>query len=155
MNRIPDIQDTDNAIILRTDFSNEAVWKDLRRILERVTEEGYRSYAYIVDNPEYANIAEKSVRGILPGNYLNPFVIIVDRMTIDHPDHPVLFFYFGEHLEEGSPQALRVVASEAYSIEANLSIANVDFEEFVAAADEDGIFRGSLVLESKTKFTKK
>jgi len=34
------------------------------------------------------------------------------------------------------------VASELWGIENNLSIANMDFWEFAAAVDEDGVHRG-------------
>jgi hypothetical protein len=34
------------------------------------------------------------------------------------------------------------IPSEIQSIENNLSLANMDFEEFAESADKDGIFRG-------------
>lgn len=37
---------------------------------------------------------------------------------------------------------MRAIATELYSIEANLSIGNMDFAEFADAMDEEGIFRG-------------
>lgn len=36
----------------------------------------------------------------------------------------------------------RVILSEIQRIENNLSIANVDFEEFAGSVDQDGGFRG-------------
>jgi hypothetical protein len=35
-----------------------------------------------------------------------------------------------------------VIAEELWSIENNLSIANMDFVEFFESADEDGVFGG-------------
>ncbi|MFC5219718.1 DUF6924 domain-containing protein [Streptomyces coerulescens] len=43
--------------------------------------------------------------------------------------------------EEGYDE-LRVIAEELWSIENNISLANMDWEEFVDAADDDGVFRG-------------
>ncbi|WP_376771528.1 DUF6924 domain-containing protein [Actinomadura alba] len=36
----------------------------------------------------------------------------------------------------------RVIATEFWSIENNLSLSNMDFHEFADAVDEEGIFRG-------------
>ncbi|MFD8420360.1 DUF6924 domain-containing protein [Streptomyces sp. NPDC059668] len=36
----------------------------------------------------------------------------------------------------------RVTAAELWGIENNLSLANMDFEEFTGAAGNDGVFRG-------------
>jgi hypothetical protein len=45
-------------------------------------------------------------------------------------------------LYESSGQEFRAVPSRVQSIENNLSIANMDFEEFAEAVDRDGVFRG-------------
>ena len=39
-------------------------------------------------------------------------------------------------------RTFRVIPSEMWSVENNLSIANMDFAEFADAVDEDGVFRG-------------
>ncbi|POX60459.1 hypothetical protein C3492_27380 [Streptomyces sp. Ru62] len=47
--------------------------------------------------------------------------------------------------EEESEQefgGLRVIAGELWSMENNISIGNMDWEEFVDAANGDGVFRG-------------
>jgi hypothetical protein len=45
-------------------------------------------------------------------------------------------------LLEEPTREIRVIASEFWSIENNLSLANMDFDEFASAAREDGVFRG-------------
>jgi hypothetical protein len=37
---------------------------------------------------------------------------------------------------------LRTIPSEMWGIENNLSISNMDFEDFSNVVDEDGVFRG-------------
>jgi len=39
-------------------------------------------------------------------------------------------------------RSFRVVPQEAWSVENNLSISNMDFEEFADSVDADGVFRG-------------
>lgn len=54
-----------------------------------------------------------------------------------HPDWPVLC------LDVSAPeQMFRVIPSELWSVENNLSLANMDFDEFAGAAHADGVFRG-------------
>ena len=36
----------------------------------------------------------------------------------------------------------RAIASEIWSVTCNLPIANMDWEDFAAAVDKDGVFRG-------------
>jgi hypothetical protein len=64
--------------------------------------------------------------------------VIVDQTAISHPDHPLLVV----DLYTGSGNEFRAIPSQIQGIENNLSIANMDFEEFAEAVDEDGIFRG-------------
>ncbi len=45
-------------------------------------------------------------------------------------------------LYDGSGHEFRAIPSQIQGIENNLSIANMDFEEFAEAVDEDGVFRG-------------
>ncbi|MEO6701722.1 MAG: hypothetical protein ABI140_02000 [Jatrophihabitantaceae bacterium] len=42
--------------------------------------------------------------------------------------------------EERSP--FRVTAAELWSVENNLNLANMDWDDFAGAADSDGVFRG-------------
>jgi len=39
-------------------------------------------------------------------------------------------------------RSFRVIPSELWGVENNLSLANIDFEEFADAVDRDGVFRG-------------
>jgi hypothetical protein len=54
-----------------------------------------------------------------------------------HADHPLL------SLDLRPPgRSFRVMPAALWGVENNLAIANMDFEEFAHAVDEDGIFRG-------------
>jgi hypothetical protein len=39
-------------------------------------------------------------------------------------------------------ETFRVIPSEAWGVENNLSLANMDYIEFVDSSDSDGVFRG-------------
>jgi len=58
-------------------------------------------------------------------------------VTLSHAERPILC------IDPSAPQnILRVVPSELWGIENNLSLANMDWEEFAGSVAADGIFRG-------------
>jgi hypothetical protein len=59
-------------------------------------------------------------------------------MKFADPEHPVLAL----DLYSDPGRTLRVIPSEMWGVENNLSLANMDFEEFADAVDKDGVFRG-------------
>ena len=91
-----------------------------------------------VDDVEYADLTRDQLIQAIPTDFNHTFIIVADRTAISHPDHPLLIV----DLYERSGHAFRAVPSQIQGIENNLSIANMDFEEFAGSVDEDGIFRG-------------
>ena len=133
------IPETKNPLVLRTDFSNEAVWEIIRaRIQQPVGLFRFRANVEFLSDTDYADITKDQLLKLIPRNYLHNFMIIVDQLAISQPDHPLLIV----DLYERSGREFRAVPSQIQGIENNLSIANMDFEEFAESIDEDGIFRG-------------
>jgi uncharacterized protein YbcV (DUF1398 family) len=133
------IPQTENALILRTDFSNQAIWEAIcREIQKPVGVFRFRANVDFLNDVEYANLTREQVLELIPKNYDHSFIVIVDQTAISHPAHPLLVV----DLYEGSGNEFRAIPSQIQGIENNLSIANMDFEEFAEAVDESGIFRG-------------
>lgn len=61
-----------------------------------------------------------------------------DTKTLTDPELPII----AVDLSEEIGQTFRVIPSEMWSVENNLSICNMGFEEFKESIDQDGIFRG-------------
>lgn len=59
-------------------------------------------------------------------------------MSLTDPEQPVLVV----DLSNDPGRNFRVIPAEIWGVENNLSIANMDFEEFADSADPDGTFRG-------------
>ena len=55
------------------------------------------------------------------------------------PDYPILVVNLNKRDDSGP---FRSVPREIASLEANLSLANMDFYEFAESAGADGVFRG-------------
>lgn len=133
------IPDTENSLVLRTDFSDQSAWDRLCTELRKPVGI-FRFVAYVdyLDDVEYADITKEQLLKLLPPNYNHSFIIVADRMTMTHPEHPLLII----DLFDDSKREFRAVPKQIQSIENNLSIANMDFEDFADNVDDDGIFRG-------------
>ena len=133
------IPETENPLVLRTDFSNQSAWERICADIQKpVGIFRFRANVEFLDDVEYAGITKEQLLELIPENYSHSFIVLVDQMAISHPDHPLLVV----DLYEKSGRELRAIPSRVQSIENNLSIANMDFEEFAEAVEEDGIFRG-------------
>ena len=133
------IPKTENAVVLRTDFSDQAAWGRIcATIREPVGVFGFRANVEFIDDAEYAGITRDQLLRLVPKNYEHSFIIIVDQIAILAPDHPLLIV----DLYEGIGHEFRAVPAQIQGIENNLSIANMDFEEFADSVDTDGVFRG-------------
>ena len=133
------IPETENALVLRTDFSNQAAWETIcRTIREPVGDLNFLVNVEFLDDIEYADISKDQLLELIPRNYNHSFIIVADNTVISHPDYPLLII----DLYERSGHEFRATPSQVQGIENNLSIANMDFEEFAEAVDEDGVFRG-------------
>ncbi len=66
-------------------------------------------------------------------------MFVVDGVTIRDADHPVLVI----DLADQPGRTFRVIPSEMWSVENNLSLANMDFDEFADAVDAAGSFADS------------
>lgn len=133
------IPETENALVLRTDFSNPAAWRTICAIIRKpVGIFRFRTNVDFVDDIEYAGITKDQLLELIPKDYSHSFIILVDQTAISLPDHSLLIV----DLYERSGREFRAVPSQIQGIENNLSIANMDFEEFAESVDESGVFRG-------------
>jgi hypothetical protein len=124
---------TENTPLVRTDFSNAEAWTALKEIVTTPNADGFQAYVDIIDDPAFDG-ATFDVPASRPDNHA--LLIIADRATLTDADHPFLCIH------NASGEQVCVIARELWSIENNLSIANMDFDEFVKAAGTDGVFRG-------------
>jgi uncharacterized protein DUF6924 len=133
------IPKTENALILRTDFSDQPAWEAICRIIRSPRDIfRFRANVNFVDDVEYAGITKAQLLELIPRDYNHTFIIVADRTAIALPEHPLLVI----DLYEGSGREFRAIPSRVQGVENNLSIANMDFEEFANFVDKDGIFRG-------------
>jgi hypothetical protein len=123
---------------VRTDFHDDGAWDGIRSQVLAQTSDGFRAYVDIVEDTGFTDVGADAVMAALPPGYPHGFVVIVDRDSMTLPDHPVLVL----DLLDPVQGRFRAVPSAVQQIENNLSIANMEFEEFAVSVDPSGIFRG-------------
>ena len=131
------ISETENPLVLRTDFSNEAAWETICATIRQPVGD-FRAYVNFIDDVEYRDITKDQLLGLVPKSYSHTFIIVVDQTAIFSPDFPLLIV----DLYDGSGREFRAISSQIQSIQNNLSLANMDFEEFAESVDKGGVFRG-------------
>ncbi|KOV64792.1 hypothetical protein ADL01_27705 [Streptomyces sp. NRRL WC-3618] len=126
------------ALVVRTDFSSDAAWEDLRLALSSPSEDGFLAYVELVADRQFTGVTAEEALSLLPVGYGHPLLVLADAMALASEEHPLLVM----DLREERGRCIRVVARELWGIENNLSISNMDFKEFAVAIDADGVFRG-------------
>ena len=123
--------------MIRTDFSDDTTWEEICDEI-REPQEHFSANLEFVNDAQYKNATRKQLLDLVPDDYAHSFLIVADRGSMTQPEHAlVVIDLFGERGRE-----FRAVPSQIQSIENNLSIANMGFEDFADAVDDDGIFRG-------------
>ncbi|MDX2708807.1 hypothetical protein PV350_39055 [Streptomyces sp. PA03-6a] len=133
---------TDDTLLIRTDFSDQTAWQALHTAITTPNEDGFLPNVHVVDDPAYSDLTTEQVISLVPA--VDSLLIVADKTTLTTPDMPLLAVLTYEEDDDEAEQdhdELRVIAAELWSIESNISLGNMDWEEFVDAAGDDGIFR--------------
>jgi hypothetical protein len=138
--------ESDTTPLVRTDFSDDNAWE---RTVSAVT-----APLFVEDELNGSGDYEPNITPVEDRNFedLNAerlassydedrvgYVLLADKTTMGALDDPTVV-YVDMYDEPG--RAFRCSVAEIASIEVNLSIANMDFEEFADSVGPDGVFRG-------------
>jgi hypothetical protein len=141
------------SLVIRADFGHPQAWEEVRAaIAEPQTEDEFVAHVQFVDDRAYEGLTATQLLAMAPPETGQRFAFLVDTVTLTLPDHPVLVVNLYDYVagvsgdEQGSGPSygdtFRVVPSAMWSVQNNLSISNMDWAEFAAAVDADGVFRG-------------
>ena len=133
------IPESQAALVIRSDFSDQEAWEAIGAAILQLTEEGFGAQVELVDDAAYRGLTMEQLLDLIPEGDERPFfLMVVDDVSVRSPEHPILVV----DLWHEPGREFRAIPAAVQSIENNLSIANIDFAEFADAADEDGVFRG-------------
>ncbi|MCT7293891.1 hypothetical protein NVV99_23585 [Rhodococcus sp. PAE-6] len=124
--------------LLRLDYSNEQAWNDV--LHAALGEESERTDPLtIVDDPAFDGIDIDELLARLNEN--DPgyrFLVIADTRTLTETDHP-----FTLVTATSPPHRLPIAAHTVSDVVANLWLSNLDIEDYLTAADPDGVYRAT------------
>ena len=133
-----DINNDYASPVIRTDFTDEVAWKKIQRDVAATNIMGFSANVRFIDDRQYSELTGQELLQRISG--LNEFgcIFIADATAMSSTEHHLLV------LDPSNPtgKTFRVIPSEAWGVENNLSIANMDYSEFYDLADPDGVFRG-------------
>jgi hypothetical protein len=147
---VPILPQRNCSLLVRTDFTSDHSWQQVADEATRQNEDGFRAYAEPVSDPAFAAAGWETVKAAVPTNSHGASVLfIADSLALSSTDHPILvvdlsdtFLSVAEFPEIAGRTPFRCIPSELWSVDNNLNIANMDWEDFAGAADADGVFRG-------------
>jgi len=133
------VPDTTDSLVIRTDYSDDAAWNAVRAAMRAPSPiDGFQANVAFVSDPSLDGLDVDQIIARLPPERRDSFVFVVDATTLRNPEYPVLVV----DLYEDRGRTFRVIPWSAWSVENNLSLANMDFGDFAESADPDGVFRG-------------
>jgi hypothetical protein len=135
---MPTLPRSNGSLLVRTDFTSDDTWRQVSDEAGRENADGFRAYIQPVSAPEFDGATWEVVKAAVPADDHGAAVLfIADSETFTSPDHPILVV----NLLDDTPP-FRCIPSELWSVDNNLNIANMDWDEFATAVDADGVFRG-------------
>jgi hypothetical protein len=84
---LPRIGHTTQALVVRTDFSDEECWRAVCEQMLAETDEGFRAYIDIVEDPAFDRADTEELLSSIGDDYGYGFLIVADRVTITDPEH--------------------------------------------------------------------
>jgi len=135
------------TLLVRTDFTADEAWSALQATAG--TPPGYVLEDYpdmetpltVVDDRELDGVDWRVVQAAVPVDDQGAAVLFVaDSVTFASDERPLLVVDLSDYHKRARPP-FRCLPSWVFEIDGNLSIANMDFEEYAASVDPDGVFR--------------
>jgi hypothetical protein len=124
--------------VIRTDFTDEAAWKKIKRDVAATNPMGFFANVRFVDEKQYSGLTGQELLQNFPSPNEYGCIFVADAIAMSTMEHHLLV------LDPSNPtgKTFRVIPSEVWGVENNLSLANMDYSEFADSSDSDGVFRG-------------
>jgi hypothetical protein len=132
---------TEETLLIRADFSNDAAWVSLCEAAKAPSPDGFTAYLDCINDSDYQGLTEEQLVVLAPNGAQrgrHTFAFIADSKAFESEEHPILVV----DLQDKPGRTIRVVPREMWSVENNLSTANMEFSDFANNTDAVGVFRG-------------
>jgi hypothetical protein len=98
------IPSSENALLIRTDFSDQRAWKKLKTAVTKPADP-FVFCMEIVDDRANSGATVEQLMESLPEDYPHSFMVVADSTSISKPDHPFLAIPHGRDREEDGRRA--------------------------------------------------
>lgn len=129
---------TERTMLLRTEFHSDAAWAALCVAVRQPSVDGFTASLECVSDPAFDGLSIERLVASSPKGGGRRFALLADRTTLTEPEFPILVV----DLDDEPGRTFRVIPRELWSVENNLSIANMDYRDFADSVGPDGVFRG-------------
>ncbi|MFF4789665.1 DUF6924 domain-containing protein [Streptomyces sp. NPDC001276] len=143
-----------DALVIRVDYDDDQAWQDLATELTQPWGDRlYEAHVHFIDDPAWARATVDEVLTAVRADEDLSVVFLADRTTLQTEGHPLIAVTTltrddclddedYDHLTEFGRQ-FRTTPAGVHDVYANLSIGNLGFEEYAAAAHDEaeGIYR--------------
>jgi hypothetical protein len=133
------------SLLVRTWFGGDNEWQQLKAAIETPSEEGFLANVNVIEDRAHEGNDADALKAMTPrGRYGALVSFIADKTTLTTEGWPMLVVWVlpADPDDEREFRPFRVVASKLWSVENNLNLANLDWDDFQGAVDAHGVFRG-------------
>jgi hypothetical protein len=105
--------------VIRTDFTDEAAWKKIKRDVTATNTMGFFANVRFVNEKQYSGLTGQELLQNFPNPNEYGCIFVADAITMSTMEHHLLV------LDPSNPtgKIFRVIPSEAWGVENNLSLA--------------------------------
>jgi hypothetical protein len=136
---VPNLPESEIYLLVRTYFGDDVGWEALKAEIAEGSEEGFFANVQYVDDRQLDGFSPEALVDAHPHRADGWDVMYVaDERAITNPAHPLLLVRVGS--TEDLP--FRCRADLLYEVDANLSLANLDWDDFRGQVDESGVYGG-------------
>jgi hypothetical protein len=125
-------------LLVRTDFDDDDAWLELRAAVEEPNADGFMANLEPVDDRAWRGADWTALRDAATAAGQHAEVLFVVDSPALGPGYPVQVV---DLADEARPP-FRCLASQLWAVDNNLNLANMDWDEFADALDQDGVFCG-------------
>lgn len=132
-----------SSVLVRTWFGDDGEWLRLIARVRIPSGDGFLADVTFVDDLIFEGLSAEALQARQANGPIVSF--IADKVTLTVDDQPIMAVWVlpRDADDDGpEPEPFRVVPSEIWSVENNINLANMDWQEFSGSVDADGIFRG-------------
>ncbi|WP_412027838.1 DUF6924 domain-containing protein [Deinococcus yunweiensis] len=133
------------SLLIRADYSNEAAWQAAFDVVAAPVllpglPASFRARFTVVQDVSFGRLTMTGLHEVLQDSPV-PEVFVADHLTVMGEEHTLLVVRVAPS-DRGATESFRVAPSFAWAVQNNLSLANMDFLDFLADVDSDGVYRG-------------